>query len=219
MKMRHFLFEVHLPDGLDALVRLVLIARIIEIALGVLVHQKVLKGRHAGVFEAPVPRDVLFLDHGDLVEELPPERRRIEIRDVHIEVHRLLFRRRDDIDGELGLEIAQIPVEIEVDVVEGMTVLRDGGAAGHDLGIIAHEAGGIAALFQLHEIGIAVEMIEVLEEREVELLFHIAVLLVHGEIGGEVDGKLLIADGVLQNALVGGLQPRDALLLQLFPAP
>ena len=48
-------------------------------------------------------------------------------------------------------------------------------------------------------------MIEIFEEREVELLFYIAVLLVHGEIGGEVDGELLIADGVLQNALVGGL--------------
>ena len=40
-------------------------------------------------------------------------------------------------------------------------------------------------------------MIEVLEERKVELLFHIAVFLIHGEVCGEVDGKLLISDGVL----------------------
>ena len=61
-------------------------------------------------------------------------------------------------------------------------------------------------------------MIEIFQEREIELFFDVAVLFAHGEVCGEVDGKLFVADGMFENALVGGFERRHALLLELFAA-
>lgn len=98
MQMRQLLFEVHHPKILDSRVCFVVVARPIEVALGVFVHGHALEhiGRRIG--KAPVTRYMLFLDHRDFRIQLSAQLRFVQVGDVQVIVHRLLLRRRDDAD-------------------------------------------------------------------------------------------------------------------------
>ena len=81
------------------------------------------------------------------------------------------------------------------------------------------ELGGVPAVEELVEVGVAVEVVEVLEQREVERLLQHRVRLVPCEPRRQVDGDLLVADGRLERRLVAGVQAVDRLLLLLVDAP
>ena len=149
---------------------------------------------------------MLFLDHSDLVIELPAKRRGVQISNIHIKIHCLLFRSRNDVDVQLCLQIIEITVDIEPHVVIRMTILCHSGTPRHDLGVFSDELSGISALFELHEIGIPIEMVKIFQQRKIKLFFDIGILFTESKIGGKIDCELLITDGVFENALIGRLE-------------
>jgi hypothetical protein len=72
-------------------------------------------------------------------------------------------------------------------------------------------------LDHLVEVGVAVQVVEVLQDAELVRLLQIRVGLVAGDPAGEVDRDLLVGDGRLQDGGEAGQQPVDGLLL-LLPA-
>ena len=218
MQVRELFLEVHQPDLLDALVLFVVVAAPIEVALGVFVHDHALEHIRRRVGQAAVARDVLLLDHGDLRIQLAAQLRVVQVGDVEIVVHRLLLGGGDDGDVQAGDRVVEEVVDIKAHVVLRGARLGDGRAAGHDLGVGADQLFGVDAPLEIQKIGIAIEMVEVLEEGEVHLFFDVGVLFALREDGGEVDGELFVADGVFEDALVDGFEGRDALLLLLFAA-
>ena len=99
--MGDLLFKELLPDLADGRTGFSLDAGPVEVALGILVHEQSLQPALTHVHEAAVLGDVLLLDHADLLIELAAKLRGIEAADVHIVVHRLLFRGGDDAHGQL----------------------------------------------------------------------------------------------------------------------
>ena len=97
-------------------------------------------------------------------------------------------------------------------------MVGDGGPAGHDLGVAAHKGLGMRPVVELHQVGVAVKVVEVLQQGEVQRLLHIGIVLALGQHGRQVHGQLLVAQGVLQDRLVRGLQRRHQLLLLLLQA-
>ena len=147
---------------------------------------------------------MLFFDHGDFVIQLSAERRSIEVPHVHIKIHGLLFRRRNDVDIQFGFYVVEVVVDIKIDVVRGMTVFRNRRTPRHDLGIIPDEPRRIAALFQFHQIRITVQVIEIFEQSKIELLFDVRIFFGQRKICSQIDGKLFVTDGVFQNGFVCG---------------
>ena len=218
MQVREFLLEVHQPDILDARVLFVVVAAPIQVRLRIFVHDHALEHIGAGVGEAAVPRNVLFLDHRDLRIQFSAEFGVVQVRYVEVIVHRLLFRRRNDGDVQAGDGVVEVIVDIEANVVFGRTRLRNGRPARHDLGIFPDEFFGVDALFKVQQVCIAVQVVEVLQKGKIKLVFDIFILFPLRENGGEVDRELLVTDGMFEDALVAGLQVGDALLLLLFAA-
>jgi hypothetical protein len=98
-------------------------------------------------------------------------------------------------------------------IVLRIAVLGEGRAARGDLGEVLGDDVGVAAVEQLVEVGVAVEVVEVLQEREVERLAEVGIRLVAGQPGGQVHGHLLVADRRLQRVLVAGVEAVDGPLL------
>src|SRR5690606_6834518 len=98
-------------------------------------------------------------------------------------------------------------------------VLHHRRAAGHDLGQRVGQLRRVPAVDQLVEVGVAVEVVEVLEQGEVERLLERRVGLAAGQPGREVDGDLLVADRRLERALVAGVEVVDHGPLLLVDAP
>ena len=65
---------------------------------------------------------------------------------------------------------AFLKLQCAAHAVKGMAVLRYGGAAGHDLGIAAHKALGVDAVLHVQQVRVAVQMVEVLQQRELHHL-------------------------------------------------
>ena len=59
-------------------------------------------------------------------------------------------------------------------------------------------------------------MVKILQQREIEGALDVRVAHHLRKAGGQVHRQLLVADGVFQNRLVGGLEHADELLLLLF---
>ena len=96
-------------------------------------------------------------------------------------------------------------VDVPLHVVKGMAVLRDRGAAGHNLGIVPDENVEHFAVILLQHIAEAIEMVKILQKREVELIFHIRVLFPLCQDRSEIDRKLFVSDCRLQKILVDRL--------------
>ena len=60
-------------------------------------------------------------------------------------------------------------------------------------------------LFKIEKVCIAVEMVEVLQEGEIELFFDVAVLFALCQNRRQIDRELFVADGVFEHALVARL--------------
>ena len=216
VQLGHLFFKVHLPQLFDAPVGLVLKAGIIEVALDIFVHQKAFQPGAVGVDQRPVLGDVLLLDHADLLVQLAAPVAAVKRAQVHIIVHCLLLRGGDDAHVQLGDGRGRLEIAVPAHAVIGVAVLRDGRAAGHDLGIAAHQPLCVYALLHLQQIGIAVQMVKILQQGQVHGLDHIGVRVPLGQDGGQVYGQLFVGDGGLQLGLVDGLQAGQLLLLLLL---
>ena len=87
-----------------------------------------------------------------------------------------------------------------------MTILCHSRTPRHDLGIFSDELSGISALFELHEIGIPIEMVKIFQQRKIELFFDVSILFTESKIGGKIDCELLITDGMFQDGFIGRLE-------------
>ena len=74
-------------------------------------------------------------------------------------------------------------------------------AAGRDLGEMLGELRGVPAVEQVVQVRVAVQVVEVLEQREVERLLQPRVGFLSGEPRRQVDRDLLVTDRRLQRAL------------------
>ncbi len=159
---------------------------------------------------------MLFLYHRNFhIESASEIRPLIERADVHIIVHSLLFRRRYYSGLELRERIGGLVVYSAAHVVERMTVFCDRRSAGHYLRIAADELFAEHALFHFEQIAVAVEVVEVLEQRKVERLFDVSVTLAPRHQCRKIYGKLLVCDSRLENGLVYRLEIAYTLLLLL----
>ena len=77
--------------------------------------------------------------------------------------HRLLFGGGDNGGVQPGDGGRRDRADGLAHAVPRVAVLRNGGAAGHDLGIAAHQPLGVDAAFQFQQIRIAVQVVKILE--------------------------------------------------------
>jgi len=216
MQVRKLLLEVRRPYFFGDVVCFFAHCGVVQIALAVFVHEQTLEPSGGRIHKRFVLRYVLFFDHADFEEQLASYvGRGIERAEIHIEVHRLLFRRRDYHGVQFRREQC-VGRYGATNVVERVTVLGDRRSAGHDLGIAADEAFARDALFHFEKIAEAVQVVEIFEEREVERGFYIFVLFGLGEYRGEIHCELLVRDGCFERGFVFGLKEGNAFLLLLF---
>ena len=218
VQVRHLLLEVPLPDLLHVRVHLRLVERVVEVGLHVLAQQHVLKPRARRVQERAVVGDVFLLHHADLQVEVARDAFRLRVAQVHVEVHGLLLAGSQDERAERRADVGRLGVARHAHGIERVAVMRDGRAARRDLDGVLHELVGGQVLVHLEQVRVAVQVVEILEQREVHAGFRVRVGLVHGEPRREVDGQLLVADGRLERRLVGGQQPVHLLLLARLDA-
>ena len=95
-------------------------------------------------------------------------------------------------------------------------MLGNGWTARHKFGVATNKFFRNNALVHFQKVGISVQVVEVLQKGKVHCHFNVLVTFPLGKDGSQVNGKLLVADGVLQNAFANGLQTGNALLLLLF---
>ena len=101
----------------------------------------------------------------------------------------------------------------------GVSVFEDRRASRCDLGQMLRQVGCVLTVEQVVQVRVAVEMVEVLQQREVERLLQHRVGLLARQPRCEVDGDLLVTDRRLQRRLVTRIQTVDGpLLLLLDPA-
>ena len=163
--------------------------------------------------------DVLLFDHGDLEVQAAGQRVDRDVAGVHVVVHRLLLggderhhvQPRAGVDGVLVVVAAQVVVRV--------TELVRVRAAGHDLGDGAGDRLGLLALRQVEQVGVAVEVVEVLEQPEVVVLLEVRVRFHPGQPRRQVDGDLLVDDRRLERTVGAGQQPVVGLLLHLLGPP
>ena len=138
---------------------------------------------------------------------------------VHIEIHGLLFRRRDDADAQLRIQRCGSAVNMLFDGVHGIAVVRDGGTSGHDFRVMPHQILCMHAGFHIQEICITIQVIKILQQGEVQRAFDVCVRFPLGEPGGQIHRQLFVADGMLQNGFIRGFEQADEFLLLLFLTP
>ena len=216
--MQQFLFQQAVPHLADAAVGLGLGAAPVEPALHILVHQQVFQPGHAGVQQTAVLGDVLLLHHADLLVQAAAGLLGPEGRGVHIIVHGLLLGRRDDVgrqqvDGHGGVAGHGV-----ADGVIRVAVVGDGRPPRHDLGVAAHQILRLFAAGGVQIIGVAVQVVEVLQQGKVQRALDVQTVHPLGQMGGQVHRQLLVADGVFQRRLIRRLEVGQQLLLLLFAA-
>ena len=96
--MRQFVVEVLFPNLAYVFIRFVLGKRVVQVALGVFVHQQFLQPSACCVLQSAVQRHVLFLYHGNFRVQLPSELVLVEVGLVHVVVHCLLLGGGQDVD-------------------------------------------------------------------------------------------------------------------------
>src|SRR3546814_497066 len=99
-------------------------------------------------------------------------------------------------------------------------MLEYGGAARQYFGQVASNVLRFAALaHQVHEIGVPIEVVIILQQGEFIDLLERRIGLVPRQPTGQVDRHLFVSNSVRNNAFIAGDQPIDGLLLLLFYAP
>ena len=205
MQVAALLLKMLLPDLFNMQVGFILHAGPIKVALGIFMQQQVFQPSHAGVQQSAVLGHMLFFDHADLLVQPAAKVTVIKGADVHIIVHRLLFGGGDNGGVQLGDGGRRGRADGLAHAVPRVAVLRNGGAAGHDLGIAAHQPLGVDAAFQFQQIRIAVQVVKILQQSQVHHLHHIGVRLPLGQNSRQVHGQLLVPDGGFQNTFVDRL--------------
>lgn len=159
---------------------------------------------------------MLFFDHTDFSIEFAGEVVGLESGDIHIVVHSLLFGCSDDAGVQDGDGVGFTDGKMRFYFIGRIAVFTDRGSAGHYFGVASYNTFSGDALFHFEEVGISVEMVEVLEQSEIEGFDEISVRFGTGELSSQVDGELFITDSGFEYGFVLGLQGGDTLLLLLF---
>ena len=189
----------------------------VEIALRVFVHQAAFQPGGVRVHQRFILRDVLLLDQGDLLIEPAAQIVMIKPGLVHIIVHGLLLGGGDRHGGQLVKQRRVLPQRAG-DAVHREAVLADGRAARHDLRVAAHEALGVLSAVHLHQVGVAVQVVKVLQQRQIKRLPDVLTFDALRQVRRQIDRQLLVADGVLQHGFAKRLEARELLLLLLLRA-
>ena len=176
MQMRDFESEIFFPEFFKIRVGFRHIARIIEVTLGVFVAQKHFKPRDIGIVQRFVLRNVFLFHQRDFLIQTARKLGFRKSRHVHIIIHRLLFGGGDDHRRKHRERLGGFYVNRRANVVFRVAVVRYRGAPRHDFRVLAHQIFRVDFLFHFQQIGIAVEMIEIFEQREIERFFYVAVL-------------------------------------------
>jgi len=211
--------EEALPDRLDARIALGLHAAVVVVHLARLVQHPLLEPGLVRVDDRLVLRDVLLLDVRDLGVELPRHGVGVRRPDVHVEVVGLLLGRHDRERVHLGEGMRLLAVVRSAQLVLGRAVLVHGGPAGQDVRVALKDVVRILALEPVHERGVAVHMVEVLEQAVPVDLREVLVGLGLRHGRGDLDGDLLVADRGLERRVVGAQEPVDHRRLVLLLAP
>ena len=198
MQMCHFLLKMLLPDFFHLFVGFILIAGIIQVTFRILVVQQIFQPSAGRVQQCPILGHMLLLDHGDLLIQLAALFALIERALVHIIVHGLLFRRRDDGRIQAGNRRAGLKAQRTADAVPRVTVLGDSGATRHDFGVLPHQTFRVDAVLHLQQVRVAVQVVKVLQQCQIHHLHRVRVRLPLRQNGRQVHRQLLIADGGLQ---------------------
>jgi len=184
VQVSDFHFVILFPKFFDITVGFRHIARPIEITFVVFVPQKHFQPGGIRVHKIFVLRNVLFLHQRDLFIQTPRHLVGREVGYVHIIIHGLLFRRRDDHGVQHGLLIRRFGIDAPPHVILGKPVMRNCRPRGHDLRVSADQPFRLYALFHFQQVGISVQVIEILQKREVERFLHVAVALALGKLRG-----------------------------------
>ena len=216
MQVRDLLQQAVFPHFFDFLVRFVLKAGIINVALGVFVIEPAFQPPFLHVDERAVLRNVLFFHHSDFLIKPSSEIARVETALVHIVVHRLLFRRRDDCNVKFRQRTCLFEIHGLFHFVVGVTVMSNRGARGHNLGEFADEIFSVHAVLHIQKIGVSVKMIEVFQKRKIQRGFHSLVGLAHRKHCRKFNRKLLVGYGGFEHGFVFWFETRAEFLLYLL---
>jgi hypothetical protein len=162
---------------------------------------------------------MLLLDRGDLGVQLACHRVRVHRADVHVEVVRLLLGRHDGERVQLGERRGLAPVVGLAQVVDRRAMLVDRRPPGQDVGVALQDVVRVLALEPVEQRGVAVHVVEVLEQAEAVDLREVLVGLPLRHRRRHVDRHLLVGDGGLEGRVVGADQPVDQRRLVVLHAP
>ncbi len=204
------------PNFFDCFVAFVLHCRIIQPALAVLVHNPLLQPCKSGVLKAFVLGYMRLLNHCNFGVQPSAHVVFIPLRNVHIIVHRLLFRGGYGACHKLCIQVRLLCVHVRLYVVCGIAVLCNRGSAGHNFGILAYKRVRVDIFIGFQKVCIAVKVVKVLQQRKIKCFYIVFVRFVAGKHGGKVNGKLFVGNSCFKNAFVNRLQAAYALLLLLF---
>ena len=208
-----------LPDQLDPRMSLLPQAAPVGVDLGRLVEQPLGEPALLRRDERLVLRDVLLLDRGDLGVELTGDRVAEERPDVHVVVVRLVLGRDQGIGVQLGEGMRRGRIVRPAQVVERMPVLDHRRPAGSNVRVRLRDVVRIAAFQAVVERCVSVQMVEVFEEPESVRLRQVRIRFLLRDVGGELDGDLLVAQRGLEGRLVRWMEPVHQRLLLLLDPP
>src|SRR3954470_24696553 len=156
--------QVELPDRLHLGVGLLLHEGVVEVALVVLVGDELLPPRLSRVDQGLVVGDVLLLDQPDLLVQLAGDRLHVLGADVQVEVHGLLLGRHDGQRVQPGERVDRRTVVGLAHVVGRVPVVELGRPSRHHLRESLDDRLRLAVLDHLVEVGVAVQVVEVLQD-------------------------------------------------------
>jgi hypothetical protein len=105
------------------------------------------------------------------------------------------------------------------EIIAGVSMLQRGRPAWENIRITLHQRVGVFAFDPIHQCGIALHVVEVLEQSKAIDLCQVGVRLAFRYTSSDLDGHLLEANGCFEGRLIGRIQPIHQRLLRLLDAP
>ena len=170
------------------------------------------------IHQASIFGNVLLLHHAYFRVQLSARVVFVKRAQIHIIVHGLLFRSRDDVRVKGGHEVDFFAVGRALYRVVGMSVMRYRRSARHNFGVISDQRLCAHSHIVFQQIGVPIEVVEVFEQRKIQSCLKALVRCALREKSGQVYGKLLVAYCRFQLRLVQRFERREAFLLLLFDA-
>ncbi len=207
-----------LPDPTDPRIGLMLSVGVVEVRLVELDQRQLLKHRLPWIAEELVLRHMLLLDLSNLSVELSRNIVRVHEPMCPVKEHRLLLSGDDRDIIHLRLDISRIFIVVFPHRVIGVAVLDARRSARFHVGPALDDHVRVTALDVVVETAVAVEVIEILQQRKIQRLSDVGVWFVLRQVRGKIDRHLLISDRGLDDRLIGRVEHVDRhLLLRIDP--